>query len=587
MSTSWPNGGYRAQIHIPITKDVQEWTLKFVFDRPIELLEIWTPYVEWHSTTEFFTHSRVGFRVLRAGKDLDIEFVVRYAGNDIIYGDYYFNVLSYASTTKTTISTITTPTTTSTSTASTSTTTSTASVPTTTSFNPYPNVGLSNQSRHNYSEALRLSTMFYDAQRSGRLPPNNPVPWRRDSGLNDSDNGHDLTGGWYNGGDHVKFTMPMAFSTWVLEWGMYEFTNAYTSQRQNICNMIKWPLDYFLKCWVEQNQTLYVQVGETSFEHAYWLSPEKMPTERPAFKIDSTCKGSDVAADTVSALAAGFLVYRYVCQDSRYSYKLLSAAESLYKFAKNNRGLYSDCVTTSDRLYDSSNDWDEMSTAAAWLYKATYVKEYLNDAESFYKTGLPRVFSWNDVNVGAASLLYDITSNDTYGDDIKDFILNFLPLRNVTYTPCGLVWRDQWGPNRYAANAAFIALIAAKKGIQPELYKKFALSQINYILGDNNLNISYEIGYGHNYPLSPRHRASSCSGTSSPCMYLDPNPNPNILLGALVGGPDGNDVYTDKRTNYVQNEVALDFNAGFQSTLAGLVHFEKLHGLPSSPIRLC
>lgn len=62
---------------------------------------------------------------------------------------------------------------------------------------------------------------------------------------------------------------------------------------------------------------------------------------------------------------------------------------------------------------------------------------------------------------------------------------------------------------------------------------------------------------------------SSCSGSAKPCMYLDPSPNPNILFGGLVGGPDIIDNYEDKRSNYVQNEVALDFNAGFQSALAG------------------
>jgi hypothetical protein len=50
-----------------------------------------------------------------------------------------------------------------------------------------------------------------------------------------------------------------------------------------------------------------------------------------------------------------------------------------------------------------------------------------------------------------------------------------------------------------------------------------------------------------------------------------------VLTGALVGGPDKNDVYSDKRDDYVHNEVACDYNAGFQSSLAGLLH-NKLKG---------
>lgn len=42
------------------------------------------------------------------------------------------------------------------------------------------------------------------------------------------------------------------------------------------------------------------------------------------------------------------------------------------------------------------------------------------------------------------------------------------------------------------------------------------------------------------------------------------NANPHILFGALVGGPDFKDQFSDNRRNYQQNEVALDYNAGFQ-----------------------
>jgi hypothetical protein len=38
-----------------------------------------------------------------------------------------------------------------------------------------------------------------------------------------------------------------------------------------------------------------------------------------------------------------------------------------------------------------------------------------------------------------------------------------------------------------------------------------------------------------------------------------------------VGGPDENDYYEDDRADYVKNEVATDYNAGFQSAVAALI----------------
>lgn len=66
---------------------------------------------------------------------------------------------------------------------------------------------------------------------------------------------------------------------------------------------------------------------------------------------------------------------------------------------------------------------------------------------------------------------------------------------------------------------------------------------------------------------------SSCPNRPAVCdwnTYGLTTPNPQILYGALVGGPDSTDNYTDDRNNYVTNEVACDYNAGFQGSVAAL-----------------
>ena len=62
----------------------------------------------------------------------------------------------------------------------------------------------------------------------------------------------------------------------------------------------------------------------------------------------------------------------------------------------------------------------------------------------------------------------------------------------------------------------------------------------------------------------------------APCGWdeqRNPGPNPHTLYGALVGGPGQDDSYKDDRMDYVKNEVACDYNAAFQSSIAGMLSF--------------
>src|SRR5690606_1340950 len=121
-------------------------------------------------------------------------------------------------------------------------------------------------------------------------------------------------------------------------------------------------------------------------------------------------------------------------------------------------------------------------------------------------------------------------------------------------------------------NTAFLALIYAntKGADHADRYRDFAVRQIRYILGDNPGRRSYVVGFGNNPPRNPHHRGAHGSTTNN---INDPVENRYVLVGALVGGPSApdDDSYSDERTNYITNEVALDYNAGFTGALAALV----------------
>lgn len=63
----------------------------------------------------------------------------------------------------------------------------------------------------------------------------------------------------------------------------------------------------------------------------------------------------------------------------------------------------------------------------------------------------------------------------------------------------------------------------------------------------------------------------SCPDVPAPCDWntFDTDvPNHQILHGALVGGPDINDQYNDRRTEAQMNRVSIDYNSGFQASVA-------------------
>jgi endoglucanase len=452
---------------------------------------------------------------------------------------------------------------------------------------------------HNYAEVLQKSMWFYEAQRSGKLPENNRVEWRGSSATSDgSDVGHDLSGGWYDAGDNMKFNFPMASSVTLLAWGGLEYGDGYRKIGQWgwLLNNIRWATDYFIKCHTAPNE-FYGQIGVGMTDHKWWGSPEVFPNERPAFKIDAAHPGSELAAEAAAALASSSLLFR--ATDAAYADLCLKHSRELFTFADMHRGLYHEAITDATDFYKSwSGFQDELVWAACWLYIATKEPSYLEKAEVWY-ADLPKepqsttpkykeALSWDDKTYGCYVLLAKITNKQTYHTDAQRWLdwwtygytvrqsggSTWSGDQGIAYTPSGLAWVRQWGPIRYAANTAFAALVygdcTAVPATKKTLYYQWAKSQIDYALGDNEQKRSYVCGYGTNPPTKPHHR--SMHGP-----YLDDNGRTpvnsrHVLYGAVVGGPGQDGSFTDDRLDAVRNEVATDYNAGFSSVLARLVN---------------
>jgi hypothetical protein len=438
-----------------------------------------------------------------------------------------------------------------------------------------------------YARHIELSLLFYECQRSGPLPKTNRIYWRHDSMIDaGKDVGLDLTGGYYDAGDNVKFNFPQASALTLLAWSGIEFADGYkkAGQWDQYLDMLKWGTDFFIKCHPEKN-VLYVQVGDGQIDHGHWYPPEYMDYEYPSFKIDAENPGSEVAAEMASTLAAASIVFKDV--DSTYSETLKKHAVEIYDFADEYRGDYTKAVPGAQAYYQSFNGYnDELVWGAMWMYRLTgeekYYEKFKVIADANYGDQDPKKYSgstgpisWDDKRPGAYVLTALVTKEESRMREAYSYCDSII---SQPKTAGGLWYSSlsQWASNRYAANAAsMVALFASileKDDPKRQKYIDFVKSQIDYILGDNPAGVNYVVGAEVNSPRAVHHRGASGTFDS-----LDKNAKPeyNIftLYGALAGGPGRDDSYKDSRDNYQMNEVALDYNAGFQVCLAALVQF--------------
>ncbi|KAM0911995.1 hypothetical protein ACQ4PT_013092 [Festuca glaucescens] len=409
--------------------------------------------------------------------------------------------------------------------------------------------------QHDYAVALSKSLLYFEAQRSGRLPPTQRVRWRGHSALNDgADHGVDLTGGYYDSGDNGKFGFPMAFTVTMLSWVVVEHGTrlAAAGELGHTLEAVRWGADYLARAHAAP-ETLYVQVGDGDSDHKCWERPEDMDTPRNSYMVNPSNPSSDVAAETAAALAAAAVVFSTPAPggDRQYASTLLVHAKQLFEFAKNHRGLYQNSVPSVRSFYSSSGD------------------------ELILQGKLP---------------------NDGHHAHLRSNLENFLcNIVQGRLTPGGMLYMQNWENNQAVTSTMFVLvtyadhLAAARASLQcggvklpPAQLVSFARAQVDYLLGKNPMRMSYMVGYGNRYPLQPHHRGASLPSINSKpgkitCnegsdYFHRPGPNSNVIDGAIVGGPDANDHYNDSRGNYVQGEPSTYAVAPIVGVLARLLH---------------
>ena len=496
----------------------------------------------------------------------------------------------------------------------------------------------------------------------------------------------DLTGGWHDAGDHVKFGLPGSYSASTVGWGYYEFRQDYIDMglQEHIEDEMRWINDYFMKATFlddDDNVVAYCyQVGEGNNDHNYWCAPElqvdntvvassSCAVKRPAYFATEEMPAPDQCAGASASLAINYLNFKDT--DPGYAAENLKYAKALYEFAVKTHqeewepgSVPASLVLGYDGgFYHSSYDYDELSWAAVWLYYAEvafaednapktvdkvkedaydhYIKAIISvDEETENAKGahpytgyMKRIITdtgncwqniwvhcWDTVWGGVFAKLAPITntardwyifrynleywSGCTKSVDCSDW--GYEPVHGHKYfgmddylwntpmtcdqipdlpdsdtssdfiakSPKGWAVVSGYGSARYNTAAGLCACVYAKT-TGDETFLPWAKAQMEYILGNNPMGYSYEVGYDKSYATQPHHRSSHCSAKQSQESQIN---QIHTLWGALVGGPDLKDYHHDETKDYIYNEVTDDYNAGFCGDLAGLYHYYGAKG---------
>ena len=228
---------------------------------------------------------------------------------------------------------------------------------------------------YNYAEALQKSIYFYEAQKSGPGVTGGRVIWRGDASLMDTVvplqpigpdgtgtnmsqdfiDAHrqwldpegkgtvDVSGGFYDAGDHVKFGLPQGYTASTLGWALYEFKQAFvdTGLETPMLDILRWFTDYFIRSTFRNEQgdiiAFSYHVGDGNLDHNVWSPPEVQKIPRPVHFATTETPASDACADAAAALTLMYLNVRET--DPTYAATCLDIAQALYFFASTNRGL--------------------------------------------------------------------------------------------------------------------------------------------------------------------------------------------------------------------------------------------------------
>jgi endoglucanase len=415
----------------------------------------------------------------------------------------------------------------------------------------------------------------------------------------------DLSGGWYDAGDHGKYAVNAGIT-------VYQLLSAYERSRHagvvrdgalgdstllipergngvpDILDEVRWELDWMLKMqvadgtkmqiggeWIDAGGLVHHKVHDIA-----WTGLNTLPHEDP---MPRYVHRPSTAATLNLAAAAAQGARLYADHDPGYAATLLDAARRAWDAAHAHPAIYAPNTNDLDPNpgggpYNDTELGDEVYWAAAQLYLTTGEAQF-RDAVlgSPYHVGGAQEDIWRptgfDWGFTAAAGRVDLATVPNHLPGRADVIASVVEgadryLAVQSGEPFGHPYNPgayDWGSAHQVINNAIV--IATAYDLTGERrYLEGALEAIDYVLGRNAINNSYVKGYGTHFSQNMHSR-----------WYRSADRLPPFPDGKLAGGPNSGiqdpiaqanlqgcapqTCYIDHIDSWSTNETAINWNA--------------------------
>jgi len=371
---------------------------------------------------------------------------------------------------------------------------------------------------NNITDSLLL---FYQTQRCGPTNPILHLPCHLSDvvkliGYKDS-SGVDITGGWHDAGDYIKFLSTTSFTTYLMLFA-YEFDPQKFGFDRNkngvpdILDEAKIGLDWMKRANFQKDK-LVTQIQDLSDHQVGWRLPENdtLRFNRAGY----VGNGKNQIGLFSATMAIAYRIWKNKFKDLDFADDCLKRAKYLYS-VKNS---VPNVDSMESGFYQDSRYLGKLALGAIELFISTNDSSYLKEAETFADSaGSDYWWSWGDINSLADYKLGTLIPR--YSEYLKNNLEHFT--NNSKESVFGEGMPYSWGTTNSFLGVSLQSILY-KKLTGSTTFDSLAAIQRDYILGRNPWGVSFIYNIGRVFPKY----------LHSQVAYF----NNGYLPGALSSGP--------------------------------------------------